>query len=339
MDPEGYLSIFLIVIGSFLSFLTATLSYVSQQKIKEAIKHGDENATLLNKFRNRYEESLNSLLIIELLFYLMGAIFTVHVSDFQGKILDIVYILVLIISLRIVFYFLGVRFANTLALKCVPIISILIRVGSFFPFIIEKLNTISGGQYTEEETKDEINAIVETALEDGAIDRDEYRILKSIIKFSDVKVEDVMTPRTVVFSCRADQTINETINMPELKNYSRFPIWDGDNIDKGLRGYVMTREVLYAALVGKGDSQLKDLTKEIYLIAESSPLDLTLEKFLTRQQHIMAVVDDYGGFEGLITMEDVLETIIGVEIVDEADQEMDLRELAKRKRDNRISRK
>jgi CBS domain containing-hemolysin-like protein len=339
MDPDGYYSLIFIFSGSFVSFLSANLSYLSQTKLKNALELGTPNAEIINKLRNRYEESLNSLLLFEVSLYIAGIIFAIGDVDINHKLLTLGSFLGITIISRIVFYFLGVRFADNIAISLAKPIYYIVVFGSFFPLIIDRLNTLTGGAYSSDEAKEEIHAVVDSAREDGSIDDDEYRILKSIMKFSDVKVEDVMTPRTVVFSCRADQTISQTIEIEELKNYSRIPVWEGDNIDKGLKGYVMTREVLYAALVGKGDRQLKELMKEIYMISEENALDEALEKFLTRQQHIMAVVDDYGGFEGLITMEDVLETIIGVEIVDEADQEMDLRELAKRRRDKRISKK
>lgn len=339
MDPDGYFSLVFILIGSFVSLLSANLSYLTQNQLNRALEAGNRNAELINRIRNRYEENLNSLFIVEFVLYLAGIFFAINGADLEGKLTSIAYFLLIVLLLRFVFYFIGVRFSDSLAIRLAPFINLFTNLGAFFPFLIDKMNSITGGQYSSEETKEEINAIVETAREDGSIDDDEYRILKSIMRFSDVKVEDVMTPRTVVFSCKADQTVSETVKMEELKNYSRIPIWEGENIDRGLRGYVMTREVLHAALMGKGDSQLKELTKEIYMISEENALDEALEKFLTRQQHIMAAVDDYGGFEGLITMEDVLETIIGVEIVDEADQEMDLRELAKRRRDKRISKR
>lgn len=339
MDPDGYYSIIFIFLGSFVSFLSANLSYLSQSKLKNALEIGSPNSEIINRLRNRYEESLNSLVILEISLYIAGVIFAISDLDINKKFLVLGSFLAITLLSRMVFYFFGVRFADSFAISLAKPINYLVALGSFFPIIIDKINTLTGGGYSSDEAKEEINAVVESAREEGSIDDDEYRILKSIMRFSDVKVEDVMTPRTVVFSCRADQTISQTAEMEELKNYSRIPIWEGDNIDKGLKGYVMTREVLYAALVGKGDRQLKELMKEIYMISEENALDEALEKFLTRQQHIMAVVDDYGGFEGLITMEDVLETIIGVEIVDEADQETDLREIAKRRRDKRISKK
>ncbi|MGA2296429.1 MAG: CBS domain-containing protein, partial [FCB group bacterium] len=119
--------------------------------------------------------------------------------------------------------------------------------------------------------------------------------------------------------------------------YSRFPVWEGESLDKGVIGYTMSREVYHAALTGKSGQKLRELARDIYFIPENAELDIALDRFIKRRQHLFIVVDEYGGVEGLLTMEDVLETILGVEIVDEADKVVDLREVAKHLRDKRIA--
>ena len=193
------------------------------------------------------------------------------------------------------------------------------------------------GKTEQEASREELTAMVESARQEGTLDDEEYRILKNIMHFSDVLVSDVMTPRTVVFSCNAMKTVGEIVNLPEMQMYSRIPIWDGNSLDDGVIGYVMSKDVYYAALTGKNNLPLKNLLREIDVIPENAQLDMALNRFLKKRQHIFLVVDEYGGIEGIITMEDVLETILGVEIVDEADRIVDLRELAKLHRDKRIA--
>jgi CBS domain containing-hemolysin-like protein len=157
--------------------------------------------------------------------------------------------------------------------------------------------------------------------------------------FSDVLVMDVMTPRTVVFSLNADKTIGEVISNNGLQTFSRFPIWEGETIDDKIVGYVLSKDVFHEALNGNKDKKLKDFARDVYIIPETADLSVALEKFLKRRQHLFIAVDEYGGVSGLITMEDVLETILGVEILDEADKITDLRKLAVEKRDNRVKMK
>ena len=178
--------------------------------------------------------------------------------------------------------------------------------------------------------------MVETAKEDGYIDEDEYRLIKNIMHFSEVLVSDVMTPRTVIFSYEADKTIGEVINTPELQTFSRFPIWKGKSLDDEVVGYIVTKEILNAALQNKMGDKLQKYARAIHYIPENATLDDAMEQFIKLRQHIFLVVDEYGGIEGLISMEDLLENILGVEIVDEADRVVDMRELAKQRRDKRV---
>jgi CBS domain containing-hemolysin-like protein len=145
-----------------------------------------------------------------------------------------------------------------------------------------------------------------------------------------------MTPRLVVFSLPSDTPVAEAIKEPELQMYSRFPVYDNESLDS-VSGYVMTKDVLRAALAGRNAVALSKLKRDVDFIPENVSLDQALEQFLQKKQHLFMVVDEYGGVEGLLTMEDVMESVLGVEIVDEADHVVDLRAVAKQRRDARIA--
>jgi CBS domain containing-hemolysin-like protein len=188
----------------------------------------------------------------------------------------------------------------------------------------------------EEEAREELEALVETAREEGALDAGEYRIMTNIMRLSSIEVSDVMTPRLVVFSLPETLTVGDAVKRPELQMYSRFPVHGGGSLDD-VTGYVMTKDVLRAALAGRHAVELGKLKREVHFIPENVSLDQALEQFLQRRQHLFMVVDEYGGVEGLIAMEDVMETMLGAEIVDEADHVIDLRALAKQRRDARVA--
>lgn len=231
----------------------------------------------------------------------------------------------------------GERFGN----KILPFAALLLHalhiVFRPLTFAVEFLTRlISMPLQTEEESREEFDVLVKTARAEGTLDDSEYRILRNIMRFSEVVITDVMTPRTVMFSCSAEMTIGDAAALPETQMYSRFPVWDGDSID-GVVGYVLTRDVLRAALLGKRKQPLRTLMRDVHYIPENAVLEQALEEFLRRRQHLFVVVDEYGGVEGLVTMEDVMEMLLGVEIVDEADRVVDLRELAKQRRDRRVT--
>lgn len=189
----------------------------------------------------------------------------------------------------------------------------------------------------EEEAREELEALVETAREEGALDPGEYRIMTNIMQLSSIEVTDVMTPRTVVSGLASELTVAEAIKRPELQMFSRMPVYEGADLDT-VAGYVMTKDILRAAVAGRLTAEIGRLKREIGFIPENITLDHALEQFLQQRQHVFMVVDEHGGVEGIITMEDVLETMLGAEIVDEADHVVDLRALAKQRRDARVAR-
>ncbi|MCX7930425.1 MAG: CBS domain-containing protein [Chlorobi bacterium] len=195
-------------------------------------------------------------------------------------------------------------------------------------------------RHSEEEAREhvaeELTAIMEEAVEEGTLEAGEARLLQNIMRVGEVRVEDVMTPRNVVASLHADVPIAEAARAPELQTYSRLPVWEGVSIDNVI-GYVLSRDVLVHALVGDGSQPVRVLVRPVVFIPENVGLDRALEEFLTRRQHMFVVVDEYGGVEGIITLEDVVETILGAEIVDEADRVVDMRQLAQQQRDRRIA--
>ncbi len=340
MDPS--LTTAIILIAFFIALSSAAISSISQEDISELFASDDLTYKKIRHIKIHFEESNEAFFILEIFLYLIASsLLTFHLVNFYDSFLIIVAWLIgffiAVLFARAVLWGLGVKYSAGLTKKF-PAVLVFIHsfsypCASFLNYIVEKIS----GRGQEEASREELSALFETAHEEGSIETDEYRILKNIIHFSEVLVSDVMTPRTVVFNCRADQTVGEIAGLQELQMYSRFPVWEGESLDDGVIGYIMTKDVLHAALNGQNSKELRSLVREAYIIPENAGLDKALEQFLLRRQHLSIVVDEYGGFEGLLTMEDVLETILGVEIVDEADRIVDLREAAKKKRDKRIA--
>ena len=334
---------FLLFLAFFVAYLRGLIRLINQDVIDEIINESPEKSQKIIFFWNNYDKFDDSLIIFKFALYIVfsiiiGQFFSVVLFDIFEKIIFTVALLFCLIFFDYLFYYLGKKTDIKTFVSYLSMIK-------FFAFLVfplfmikKKLSLSIKGQATiEEESWLEIEDAVESARDEGSLDDGEYRILKNIIKFNEILVSDVMTPRTVVFSCNAKNTIEQTVFLPEIRMYSRFPVWEGETIDDGVIGYVMSRDILYAALNGKMNLTLKDFIREVFYIQENAPLDSALDLFLERKQHLFIVVDEYGGFEGLITMEDVLETILGTEIVDEADKVVDMRLLAKQKRDKRIS--
>lgn len=338
---ELFYSIISILLGGFFVFLSNIFLSITQDDIILISNANDDRKDELIKINIKHEQASNGIIFLETVSYLLSAVFfAFYITELQLDTLTTsLYIIIFFASifiLRILLIGLAIRMNIILAQKLTGLLKYFYSFAALLAKPVDKFILVLAGKEPEEAARDEINALVETALEEGSLDEDEYRLMKNVMHYSDVYVSDVMTPRTVVFAVEADKTIADVLNMPELQMYSRFPIWEGKSLDDGVVGYVVTKNILTAALSNKHQSKLRNFAREIHYIPENATLDSALEQFIKLRQHMFLVVDEYGGIEGLISMEDVLENILGVEIVDEADRVVDMRDLAKQRRDKRI---
>ncbi len=339
---EIFLIIILIIIGLYTALLTGILNSLNQDFITTCIDTNQKKATKIEYIWNEYNRINESFHLLEHFCYLaaaalIGVLFPIReIFGLEFLLIISIYFFLLLIF-RSFFYAFGKKISEKFFSKNLNTFILISSIGKPFYYLSDSILKAMKGSSDEDDSREEISAAVETAREEGSLDDDEYRIMKNIMQFSDVLVSDVMTPRTVVYSWNASQTVGDTVNLPEVRMYSRFPIWEGESLDDGVMGYVMSKDILHAALQDKSDMKLRDFRREVYFIPDNAQLDSALDMFLRRRQHLFVVVDEYGGVEGLLTMEDVLETMLGVEIVDEADRFVDMRLLAKQRRDRRIS--
>lgn len=183
-------------------------------------------------------------------------------------------------------------------------------------------------------TRNDFLAMAELGAEEGVFEPGESRMLGSMLKFKSIEVDDVMTPRTVVTATADDQTIAQFYDTGKLQSFSRIPTYSAGNKDL-VTGYVLKVDVIEALLQGKGDESINILRRDIVTVDQSFSITELFEVLTERNEHIAVVVDEFGGLDGVITMEDIIETLLGMEIIDETDTETDMRELAKRHREKR----
>ncbi|MEA3289292.1 MAG: CBS domain-containing protein, partial [Campylobacterota bacterium] len=188
-------------------------------------------------------------------------------------------------------------------------------------------------KFTTEITKEEIEATVHMGEEAGIIKEQNSHILKNIFSLNDIKIKDIHTPRKVMFSINKDillQSLQNNdfskIDMKRVKEYSRIPIYNNDIDD--IIGVVISKEFLAEALNNQIENK-EEIIREVYKINENIPVSKLVDMFIIKKEHMFLVVDNYDQTEGLVTLEDALETILGREIVDELDKNIDMRELAK----------
>ena len=196
---------------------------------------------------------------------------------------------------------------------------------------------LSSGQDEASVRRDELTALADLGTKEGVFEVEESRILHNLLRFSSLRVRDVMTPRTVVVTLPQDQSVGEVIESHDSFRFSRLPVHAGTRED--ITGFVLKDDILLRAAQEHYDEPLEALRRDLEVVPESLPLLDLFERLLDQSAHIALVVDEYGGMAGIVTLEDVVETLLGLEIVDEVDSVDDMQKLAReqwRKRAERL---
>ncbi len=184
-------------------------------------------------------------------------------------------------------------------------------------------------------TEDEILAFVRMGVREGQITDRESRLVHNIIALENRKIKEIMTPRTVIFSLEAGTKVQDAVKAVDLKGITRIPIYEHDREE--IVGYITVHDLFSSKMLDNRQMPIRSILKPLSFVPETMDCLAILTTALTQRQHIFVVVDEYGGVSGLITLEDLIETLLGHEIVDETDREVDLREMAKRRRIQRPS--
>ena len=329
---------FALAVGiSFLcSVLEAVLLSVNMSYIAVLEKEKPIVGKLLRLHKENIHKSIASILILNTIAHTLGA----AAVGAQASILfgnDAVVIISIIMTFAILFLSeiipktIGAVYWKQLA----PMSAYFIRIFIWltYPIILTTLfitNKISKGQDDANSlTKEELLESMLMSEDEGVIDEKESDVIENILNLDNVKVGEILTPRSVVFAIDESMTIKEVIETQiAIFKFSRIPIYQGSIED--VTGLVLTKKIFKQAL--EDDSvTIGSIKKEIYSINENIPVSKALDLLIAKKDHMFLVMDNYDQTEGIITLEDCVETILGVEIMDESDTTEDMRELAKQK--------
>ncbi len=211
---------------------------------------------------------------------------------------------------------------------------------ALFPFIIivqtmsDRITKKAGSPPI---TEDDILGTIRLGAKDGEISQWESMMLHNIINLETKKVEDIMTPRTVMFALNENMTVSEALDVAGEQGFTRIPLFreDKDNVT----GYVMFHELSSATVLSRPATPLSSLSKPISYVPETENCLLLLAEFLKKRRHIAIILDEYGGVSGIVTLEDLIETVLGAEIVDETDSIVDLQKHARKRRERHFGTK
>jgi len=176
-------------------------------------------------------------------------------------------------------------------------------------------------------SREELSAIATLGATEGLLEKRESRILKNLFEFSTILVKDIMTPRMVTFSLKEDMTIGKVFEKNPEITFSRIPVFK-ENLDE-IDGFVLKNDILLAQARDQHEKTILDFKRKILSVPETASMSHLFKMLLARHEHILLVVNEYGGFQGIVTQEDLVETLLGLEIVDEDDKAIDMRALAR----------
>ena len=180
-------------------------------------------------------------------------------------------------------------------------------------------------------SEEEMIMMARLGLQSGTIEADEAEVIQNILRLGRKNAREVMTPRSVTFALHADIPAREARDDSRIFAHSRLPVHDDSPDD--VVGLVLRRNILAAVADNRGEVKVGDLMSPVHFVADTTPLDRLLRLFLERREHLFVVIDEHGGVGGIVTLEDVLEEILGREIMDESDKVADMRQLAHQRRE------
>jgi len=330
----------IVLLSVLISFLASTFEavlYSTRMGTLEACRARGEHATAAESFmdmKKRIAAPIASILIIDTIADTVGATMAGY---YAGEALGVRFLPVFSLVFTVLILLFGeimpkmvgaVYWRNLWPFVVWPLRALEV---SLYPAVVvtqKFANLFVRGKRPPQITEDEILAAVRIGATEGEISHGESDLVHNIIDLENRAVRDIMTPRTVIFSLEADMTIGEAVRAVEGKGFTRIPIYEGDR--ENIIGYVMIHDLFSAKSLAESQSRLRTLVRSIsFTPATTNSLEL-LTQFLRHRRHISVVVDEYGGVAGLVTLEDLVETLLGNEIVDETDRVVDLQERARR---------
>lgn len=325
----------LLAIGvSFLcSILEAVLLSITPSFVEGAEEKQPGLAKKLRTLRADIERPLAAILSLNTIAHTVGATgagaqAALVFDDTGVGIFSAVLTLGILILSEIIPKTLGATYWRGLAPFAVRVLPWLIIVQLPLVWMSQALTRLlTGGDRHAEVSRQEITALTTAGQRLGVVAEDETRVVTNLFRLSEIEATEIMTPRTVIQHLGADETVGSFVKARDSFPVSRF-IVIGENIDD-VKGFVLTRDLFLAGLRDGNEKTVSDFTRDIQRISEKTDLDTLFDLLMDNEAHIALIEDEYGGTAGLVTMEDVIETLLGTEIVDENDEAEDLQRVAK----------
>lgn len=333
------LLILLYLLGALsLSFLCSVLEAVllstpiSFITMKE--KEGNKTAVRLKEYKSNIDKPVAAILSLNTIAHTIGAAgvgsesVKVFGQEYFGIISTILTLLILVLS-EIIPKTIGATYWRRLCIPATRVIHTLILITYPLVVLSEVITKIfSSKEHQVSISREEVSAMVNVGTEEGVFKAKESSIIQNFLKLEKIIAKEIMTPSLVVAIAHENMTMQELFENKQYNNYSRIPLYNEN--DEIITGYILRSCVLSKISKDNFNEPLKTIIRPILYFNENDSVSYIWEKLIENKEHISVIQDDYGCMRGIVTMEDVIETMLGVEIVDENDKAIDMQEFAKK---------
>lgn len=321
-----------IALSALCSMLEATLLSTPLSFVTGLEEQGIKGAQRLKRLKQNPDRPISAILCLNTIANTVGAsivgslVFEVYGDALVG-IFSTIFTFAILIFSEIIPKTIGANYWRSLAIPASAIINMMIFISFPLVWVLEKLQRLISSKSNQVSvSREDISAMVSVATEEEVIETEEKKMIQNLLKLDEMTAHEIMTPSTVVEMAEGQMTIREFYDSD--LTHSRILVYDEDN-DEYVIGYVLRQTVLEEMAEDKFSTTIREISRPILTFPENEPVGNIWEKFLEKKEHISVIIDEYGTFRGIVTMEDVIETMLGQEIVDETDEVVDMQEYAK----------
>ncbi len=331
-----FIYLFLALFVSFMcSILEAVLLSCTNSYIETIPKEGNESVIAkLKELKSNIDVPISSILTFNTFAHTMGAAGIgaqaqlLWGEEWQTLMAFVVTLLILYVS-EIIPKTIGALYWKRLLLPTAHIITFLNFISTPFNWVSSLLTTYisKNKKNSTNYSRDDIMAVIAMGEREGSILSKESDLIENLLKLKNIKAKDIMTPRSVVFALPASTTIEDAIEDDRMYVHSRIPIF-GETLDD-IVGIVFNQRILEESVEDHDNMTLDEISHEAHMVSENIPVPNLIDMFVKRKAHLFIVFDSYGQTSGVVSLEDAIETLLGVEIVDEMDEVEDMQLFAK----------
>ncbi|MCH4822550.1 CNNM domain-containing protein [Gramella lutea] len=344
------LLILFAVLSIFFSFmcsiLEAALLSITPSYIKIKKKEGKQYANILASLKQDIDKPLIAILTINTISHTVGAILVgVQAEKTFGDggnsvgIVSAVMTLAILILSEIIPKTIGATYWQSLGnftAKSLQLMIFPLKYTGILWLLMLTTKLIGKSAHVSSMSREEFAAITDAAEEEGVFEESETTVIKNLLVFKSVEAKDVMTPFSVAITEDESLTLKEFHQTHKNLKFSRIPVYEGRS--NNISGFILKDDVLEEVIDEKGHQALSEIKRDILVTKDNTPIPELFEIFVQKRAHISMIVDEYGNVTGIVTMEDIIETLLGLEIMDESDSVEDMQMLARKNWERRAKR-